>query len=191
MSEARQIPTARKSVEDPPTLAVVDYDPAWPRRFAEIQGMIQRTIPGTYYAVEHVGGTSVPGMAGKPIIDIDIVMREGRFGRIKSGLESLGYDYEGDLGRPGRYYFELRDPRLRNTLAQHHLNVCEPDAEFLANQRDFRDFLLRHPEWVARLSAHKKELFSKHRPDYYAYQQAKAPMVQEILALARKELENP
>ena len=168
-------------------LIVVPYDPEWPSRFAEIRAMIQRTIPGTYHAVEHVGSTSVPGMAAKPIVDVDIVMREGMFEPIRRGLESLGYEYEGDLGIEGRYAFDLRDAGLKGILAYHHLYVCERNARALQDHLDFREFLRSHPEWVERLSKHKLELLDSYRFDPYGYQDAKAPMVEEILALARQE----
>jgi GrpB-like predicted nucleotidyltransferase (UPF0157 family) len=166
---------------------VVPYDPAWPHRFAEIRAVIQRQIAGTYYSVEHVGSTSVPGMAAKPIIDVDVVMREGAFERLRRGLEALGYVYEGDKGIPGREAFDLADPGLRGALAPHHLYVCPPDSTALREHRAFRDFLLAKPEWVRRLSAHKLELAQLHAGDRQAYQDAKAPMVQEILGLALQE----
>jgi GrpB-like predicted nucleotidyltransferase (UPF0157 family) len=168
-------------------LVIVPYNPEWPRQFAEIRGMLQRTIPGTYHAVEHVGSTSVPGLAAKPIIDIDIVMREGRFERIKRGLESLGYEDEGDLGIPGRTGFYLRDARLRAALAPHHLYVVGPESPVLADHRDFRDFMLTHPEWVENLNTLKQQLALQHPDDREAYQRAKSGMVEEILTCARQE----
>ncbi len=172
-------------------LVILDYDPEWPRRFAEIAGMIQRTIPGTYHAVEHVGSTAVPGLSAKPIIDIDIVIREGYFETIKRGLESLGYVDEGDLGIAGRTAFHLQDAGMRRALAPHHLYVVPADSPALADHRDFRDFMRRHPEWVQRLNARKHELAALYPEDREAYQQAKSPMVEEILALARQEEANP
>ena len=169
-------------------LVIVPYDPQWPRLFAEIRGMIQRTIPGTYHSIEHVGSTSVPGLASKPMIDIDIVMREGKFERIKRGLESLGYVDEGDLGIPGRVAFYLQDDGLRKALAPHHLYVVPADSPVLADHRNFRDFMLVHAEWVERLNALKQALAAEHPHDREAYQRAKSPIVEEILALARQEL---
>jgi GrpB-like predicted nucleotidyltransferase (UPF0157 family) len=168
-------------------LVIVLYDPAWPQGFTEIRAMIQRTIPGTYYSVEHVGSTSVPGLAAKPIIDIDIVMREGQFERICRGLESLGYEYEGNKDVPGRESFRLRDQGLRAILMEHHLYVCDPDGNTLQDHRDFRDFMQHHPEWVERLSKHKLALLLRYADDRYGYQEAKSPMVEEIIHLAREE----
>ena len=149
--------------------------------------MVQRTIAGTYYAVEHVGGTSVPGMAAKPIIDIDVVVREDKFPDVRRKLEALGYSYEGDKGIPGREAFDLRDTGLKSVLMEHHLYVCQADSAELRRHRAFRNFLLAHPEWVERLSRHKLELASRLGDDRGAYQEAKSAMVEEILAMALKE----
>jgi GrpB-like predicted nucleotidyltransferase (UPF0157 family) len=164
---------------------VVPYDPEWPRRFAEIRGLIQRTIPGKFYAVEQVGSTSVPGMTAKPIIDIDVVVREGQFDNVRRRLEGLGYEYEGEKGVPGRESFRLRDAGLRSALAEHHLYVLEAGAEELKRHRAFRDYLIAHLDEAQRLSAHKLEIADRLNIELtdnrYAYQEAKSAMVLEIL----------
>ena len=173
---------------------VVPYDSEWPRRFAEIRAVIERNIPGKFHAIEHIGSTSVPGMAAKPIIDIDVAVREGQFDAVRQRLEALGYEWEGEKGVPGRHSFRLRDATLTSALALHHLYVLEAEAEELRRMRAFRDYLRAHPDEVARLSAHKLELAERLAieldDDRYAYQKAKAAMVLEILesALAWYEL---
>jgi len=152
--------------------------------FHQLQAFIYRNIVGTYHTVEHVGSTAVPGMAAKPIIDIDIVMRDGKFEQIKNRLIAAGYEYEGEKGVPGRESFRMKDPGLKGALAEHHLYVCAADAEELRRHRAFRDFLIEHPEWAEKLSAHKLELAAKLGDDRKAYQAAKEPMVLEIMALA-------
>jgi GrpB-like predicted nucleotidyltransferase (UPF0157 family) len=167
---------------------VVPYESEWPRLFAEIRGVIERNIPGKFHAIEHVGSTSVPGMAAKPIIDIDIAVREGQFDAVRQRLEALGYEWEGEKGVPGRHSFRLRDPTLISALARHHLYVMEADAQELRRMRAFRDYLRAHPGEVARLSAHKLELAERLGldldDDRYAYQEAKSAMVLEILEKA-------
>jgi GrpB-like predicted nucleotidyltransferase (UPF0157 family) len=175
---------------------VVSYDPEWPRLFAEIRAVIERNIPGKFHAIEHVGSTSVPGMAAKPIIDIDVAMRAGQFDTVRQRLEALGYEWEGEKGVPGRHAFRLRDNTLSSALARHHLYVLEADAEVLRRDRAFRDYLRGHPDAAARLSAHKLEIAARLAidldDDRNAYQEAKAPMVLEILekALAWYERSN-
>lgn len=170
-------------------MLVQPYDPEWPRQFLHLQTFLYRNLIGTYHAIEHVGSTSVPGMAAKPILDIDVVMREGRFDDIRRRLEAAGYEYEGDKGVPGRESFRMRDPGLKSALPEHHLYVLAPDAEELRRHRAFRDFLVARPEWAEQLSAHKLELAAKLGDDRKAYQDAKEAMVLEIIALALQEAE--
>jgi GrpB-like predicted nucleotidyltransferase (UPF0157 family) len=165
-------------------MIVEPYNPEWPRWFNRLQTFLYRNLVGTYYAVEHVGSTSVPGMAAKPIIDIDVVMREGKFDQIRGRLEAAGYEYEGEKGVPGRESFRMRDAGLKAALPPHHLYVLAADAEELRRHRAFRDFLRSHPDWARRLSEHKLDLARRFGDDREAYQQAKAPMVEEVLALA-------
>jgi GrpB-like predicted nucleotidyltransferase (UPF0157 family) len=165
-------------------MMVVPYDSEWPHAFHQLQTFLYRNLVGTYYAIEHVGSTSVPGMAAKPIIDIDIVMREGKFEQIKNRLIAAGYRYAGDRGIPGREAFDLTDAGLKSALPEHHLYVCAADSAELQRHRAFRDFLIAHPQWVEKLSAHKLALAAQLGDDRDAYQAAKAPMVEEILALA-------
>jgi GrpB-like predicted nucleotidyltransferase (UPF0157 family) len=166
---------------------VEPYSPEWVRWFARLQTFLYRNLVGTYYAIEHVGGTSVPGMTATPIIDVDVVLREGKFENAKGRLVAAGYEYEGDRGVPGREAFRLKDPGLRAALAEHHLYVCEAGREELRRHRAFRDFLRAHPDWVAKLSAHKLAIAARAGDDRGAYQEGKAAMVEEIMALALAE----
>lgn len=168
-------------------MIVEPYNPEWPHMFHQLQTFLYRNLVGTYHAIEHVGSTAVPGMAAKPIIDVDIVMRDGKFEQIKNRLIAAGYEYEGDKGIPGREAFRMRDPGLKQALAPHHLYVCAADAEELRRHRAFRDYLIAHPETAEKLSAHKVDLASKLGADREAYQAAKEPMVLEIMALALAE----
>src|SRR5262249_53704550 len=76
-------------------------------------------------AIEHVGSTSVPGLAAKPIIDLDVLLAPAAYlPETIQRLATLGYEHEGDLGIAGREAF-----RRRPTLFAHHLYVCLPKSE--------------------------------------------------------------
>jgi GrpB-like predicted nucleotidyltransferase (UPF0157 family) len=146
--------------------------------------VIEKNIVGKFHAIEHVGSTSVPGMAAKPIIDVDVAVRVGQFDAVRQRLEALGYEYEGEKGIVGRHAFRLRDANLASALARHHLYVLEADAEELRRHRAFRDYLRAHQDEVARLSAYKRELAERFGDDRDEYQEAKSSMVLEILEKA-------
>ena len=168
-------------------MIVEPYNPEWPHMFHQLQTFLYRNLAGTYYAIEHVGSTAVPGLAAKPVIDVDIVMREGKWEQVKNRLIAAGYEYQGERGVTGREAFRMKDAGLKGALPEHHLYVCAADAEELRRHRAFRDYLVEHPEWVERLSAHKLALAARFGDDREAYQAAKSPIVEEILALALEE----
>jgi GrpB-like predicted nucleotidyltransferase (UPF0157 family) len=169
-----------------PVTLVEPYNPEWPTWFLELHALLGRTLAGHFYAIEHVGSTSVVGMVAKPIIDIDIVMREGQFDKIASYLEPLGYRHNGDQDVPGREVFKLSGP-LADTLPRHHLYALYKDAAELRRHLAFRDYLRAHPDDVRRLSEHKVAVAEQVDNDRDAYQEGKAAVVLEILKRALLE----
>jgi GrpB-like predicted nucleotidyltransferase (UPF0157 family) len=163
---------------------VEPYNPEWPRWFTQIQAVLYRNLAGTYHGIEHVGSTAVPGMTAKPIIDIDVVQREGMFDDITQRLKALGYYHNGDQGVPEREVFKLEDDSLRSVLPAHHLYVCPPDSAELRRHLAFRDYLRANPSAVEQLSALKLAVAAKVGDDRDAYQQGKAWLVKEQLAAA-------
>jgi GrpB-like predicted nucleotidyltransferase (UPF0157 family) len=90
-------------------ISVVEYDPAWPRRFEQLRreyaaAMAAAGVP--VVAIEHVGSTSVPGLAAKPVIDCDIVVAERDVAAASRALTGLEFKPLGELGIPLRWAFK-------------------------------------------------------------------------------------
>lgn len=90
-------------------IPVVEYNPTWPQRFEQLrqeyaEAMIAAGVP--VVAIEHVGSTSVPGLAAKPIIDCDIVVAIQDVRASSQTLTGLGFKPEGELGIPLRWAFK-------------------------------------------------------------------------------------
>lgn len=162
---------------------VEPYNPEWATWFLQLHALLGRTLAGHFYAIKHVGSTSVPGMVAKPVIDIDIVMREGQFERIKSYLAPLGYEHVGNQDVPGREVFKLTGA-LAATLPTHHLYALYPDAAELKRHLAFREYLKSRPDEVRRLSEHKLELAARFDNDRALYIEGKAAMVLEMIDAA-------
>jgi GrpB-like predicted nucleotidyltransferase (UPF0157 family) len=161
-------------------IIIADYDPAWPRTFASLRDRAWPLVAPFALSIEHVGSTSVPGLAAKPIIDMDIVARSpGAVLSAIRALETLGYRHEGDKGIPGREVMRSlpNDP-------QHHLYVCSREAEPLIEHLRFRDYLRSHPSAVAEYSALKKRLAAQF-DDVKDYMPAKTEFVRACLAAAK------
>jgi GrpB-like predicted nucleotidyltransferase (UPF0157 family) len=159
---------------------VVEYDPEWPRRYEEERGRIVAAFGGLIAAIEHVGSTAVPGLGGKPIIDIMIGVARLEDGeRCVGPMEGLGYEYRGEAGIPGRLFFRRGLPRT------HQVHLVEHGSELWERHVLFRDFLRAHPEAAAEYADLKKELAVRFRTNRDAYSEAKTAFIRSVEERAR------
>lgn len=163
---------------------VVDYDPAWRDEFEELRMRLSPCLGAGALDIEHVGSTAVPGLASKPIIDVNVVIRPGGFQPVHAVLRSLGYAHRGDQGVPEREVFKLVDPGLETTVPRHHLYVCEEGSPPLRSHRMYRDFLRSRPDLVESLSADKRDAAERAGHDRKVYMELKAPAYARIIAAA-------
>src|SRR5262245_31660343 len=120
------------------------YDANWPGKAAEEFDRLRSVLGENLIRDEHIGSTSIPGLAAKPIIDLlPIVRNLALVDELRAGLESLGYEWRGEFGIPGRRLC-LRDcPSTGERLANVH--VFEIDSPQIARHLALRDYLRAHP----------------------------------------------
>lgn len=171
----------------PKPVIIEEYNPEWPKMFQEIQAILALTLGADALSIEHVGTTSVPGLAAKPILDIDVVIESMKsLPAVIAKLETLGYNHQGDLGVEGREAFDRKDEyvpyseeiSLRMTQ---HVYVCHRDSEELSRHITFRDALINNPGLVKEYASLKKELAITFRNDRKAYTERKSDFVQRVL----------
>lgn len=159
-------------------VVVVPYDPAWEAHFRQIAEELKQLLGDLTLAVEHVGSTSVPGLAAKPIIDMDVVIQDySVFSQVVQLLESGGYYYEGDLGIAGREAFAYTG---KEHLQKHHLYVCPSDSKELRRHLTFRDHLRKSREAAAEYERIKIKAARQFPDSIEDYLQAKSPFIEEI-----------
>ncbi len=162
-------------------VVVLPYDRTWKFAFEEIKREIEGAIGDLIIGIEHVGSTSVEGLSAKPIIDIDVIIKDySTFDAVVSKLEAIGYIHEGNLGIKDREAFKYTD---KPHLQQHHLYVCPQQSEELYRHTTFRDFLINNPEAVKKYSAVKEkagQLFPDNIEKYIEY---KSPCIEELYKL--------
>lgn len=165
-------------------IIIEDYDPQWPQQFDAIRSRIAPVLGTFASAIEHVGSTAVPGLAAKPIIDIDVLLQSDKdLPPAIAKLAGIGYQHQGTLGVLGRDAFKAPGHDIH-----HHLYVCStPDTEFFRHIA-FRDYLRMHPKDAEDYARLKRSLAGKFSVDRETYTQAKTDFVQEILR--RADLEN-
>ena len=171
------------------------YNPLWVQNFKNLKTAFQDALRGLHIKIEHVGSTSVVGLAAKPIIDIDIIYWEKEdFQKIKNRLSQIGYFHNGDQGIFGREVFKRKDAVEKHLLLdklKHHLYVCPIESAELKNHLLFRDFL-RKNEWAKKEYQNIKfklaEEANHNRKAYAALKELRAKeWIQSIVDLAKKE----
>lgn len=159
-------------------IVVVPYDEKWKLHFEEIAGELRVALGELALSIEHVGSTSVPGLAAKPIIDIDVVIEDNsKLQAVIGALAKIGYQYEGNLGIPGREAFGYEE---KTHLMEHHLYVCPKDSSELRRHLSFRDYLRGHPEAVQEYSRIKEEAARLFPHDIDGYINHKGTLIEKI-----------
>ena len=133
-------------------IEVVDYDSKWVNDFNQIKGEIEEALKDLVLAVEHVGSTSVPLLAAKPIIDLDVVIDQNDLKEVIYLLENHGYIYEGDLGLKDREAFRYEG----------------------------KEHLRKHPNTVKEYGKIKKEAAKLYPNDIEKYCMYKSQIIEKI-----------
>jgi GrpB-like predicted nucleotidyltransferase (UPF0157 family) len=155
---------------------VVDWSPRWAEQFEEVAAVLGRALADVRSArVEHVGSTSVPGLAAKPILDVDVVVEPGEESAAVAALESVGYVHRGDLGVVGREAFHAPDEPRRNVY------VCTAGTANVRNHLAVRDVLRRRADLREAYDAVKRALAADPDMDIDTYIAGKSAVLQEVL----------
>jgi len=158
-------------------IIVKDYDPEWALIFNSIYSFIWPHIKEQSISLEHVGSTSIKGLAAKPIIDIDIIVdsQDSSCCVIKS-LETIGYKHLGDMGIADREAFT--NPL---NLPNHNLYVCLKGSLALRNHLALRKILRSHPDSAVEYGKLKKQLARQCSNDIDAYVEGKTGFIVSLL----------
>jgi GrpB-like predicted nucleotidyltransferase (UPF0157 family) len=114
------------------------YDPEWPRLAASHSRRLQAALGSALVIVHHIGSTSVPGLAAKPIIDLmPLVSDLAELDRLRGRVEALGYGWHGELGITGRRYCTLDDQAGARAVQLHFFQANSPHIERHISLRDY------------------------------------------------------
>ena len=168
----------------PAPVVIVDYDPRWPALYEEERDRILAVVGSLIIGIEHIGSTAVPGLGGKPIIDImPAVGCLTDAERCIEPLEGIGYEYVPEYNElmPERRYFHKGPPQAHTF----HLHMVELSSGFWERHLLFRDWLRTHPEDAQEYYRLKKELAARFGRDREGFTDAKTPFIESIVARAR------
>jgi GrpB-like predicted nucleotidyltransferase (UPF0157 family) len=160
---------------------VTEYQDRWPEDFRKITRYVLSQLR-TYELIEHIGSTSIPGMVAKPIIDLVIVVPNGKMPCTLEELAGLEYRHQGDLGINGREAFDYLPSRI--DLPKHHLYACYSNHPQLTGSLAFRNFLRSSGKWREKLSELKRRLDIESGSNRQMYMAGKRKLVEEIIEIA-------
>ncbi|EJZ21935.1 GrpB family protein [Rhizobium sp. Pop5] len=160
-------------------IKVVDYDPSWPRLFAQISTEVAALLGSFVLSIDHIGSTSVPGLAAKPKIDLDVVaISDEVLPMAIDAVSATDFVFHGDMG-------EKRWAFTRNHDAYGlRLYLCGPNNRAHGERIVFRDYLRDHPERATAYAELKRRLAAEAGGDWDSYTGGKTAFVSETLRLA-------
>ena len=165
----------------PIPVVLVPYNPEWPN-LAKMYSAQLSTIGAVLVIVHHIGSTSVPGLAAKPIIDLmPLVTSLSDLDRERPQIETLGYGWHGELGIPERRYC-TRSDEFGNRIVQLHFFAA--NSPQVTRHLAFRDYLRAHPDERMAYEAEKRRARDLYPDDTHAYTDEKAAWIRVTEAKA-------
>ncbi|MEU4689303.1 GrpB family protein [Actinoplanes sp. NPDC023714] len=161
-------------------IEIVDYDPSWPARFATVGAALRAALGPVAVRIDHIGSTSVPGLAAKPVVDIQVsVDRLEPDASFREPLQELGLVFRAENPDRTKRYFRERPGDRRTHI---HVRRAGSFAEQFALL--FRDFLRADAATAAEYAALKRALAVDFREDRHGYTDAKSPFFWETIRRA-------
>jgi GrpB-like predicted nucleotidyltransferase (UPF0157 family) len=160
----------------PHKVEIEPYNPDWSMMAVEISEKLAKVLGENLAAVEHIGSTSVPGLAAKPVIDlIPVVNNLTELDNQKNLLEGLGYKWHGEFGISGRRFCTYTSSSGKRLV---HLHFFEKGAAAITRHLAFRNYLRAHPAIAKEYETEKRRAAQLHANDSLAYNDEKAAWVQ-------------
>ena len=170
-----------------PKIVIVDYDPSWQETYQKEKQLILEVIGDYVLVIEHVGSTSIPYMAAKPVIDILVGVKTLRDAvHCIPKLEELGYEYLPGIEShvPNRRFFRKPPGEGKRTF---QLHMKKYQGENWETQILFREYLRKHTETAREYEQMKKYMVKRFPNNEVAYGIGKEGFIFVILQRAKKE----
>lgn len=169
----------------PYAVRLLPHDPHWAEQASVEAQRILKSIWPAIIEMHHVGSTSIPGIAAKPIIDlVGVTPALERLEAERPKLEALGYAWHGEYGLEGRRFCTLSDPE--SGLRRFHLHCYADGDHSIRRHLAFRDHLRAKPEVAEAYQRMKEECAAKHPKDSNAYTECKDCWIKKTEAEALK-----
>ena len=173
----------------PYAVRLLPHDPAWADQASEEAARILKAIWPAIIEMHHVGSTSIPGIAAKPIIDlVGVTPNLDAIEAARPRLEELGYAWHGEYGVDGRRFCTLSDPMTGKR--RFHLHCYADGDHSIRRHIAFRDYLRARPEMAEAYQQMKEGCAARHPDDSNAYTICKDSWIKQTEAEALNWVRN-
>lgn len=167
--------------DDARAITIEEYNPQWPRIFCDLACRIRNAMGPAAIRIDHIGSTSVPGLAAKPIIDIQISVASFEpIDPYLRPLEKLGFEHRDRNPELTKRYF--KEPRGVDARTHIHVRLAGSFSEQL--NLLFRDYMRCHADDARAYAELKRRLARAYRGDRPGYTEAKDAFMWDILRKA-------
>lgn len=162
---------------------LLPYAPRWANDFSAAELLLRSTLGACVVAVEHIGSTAVPGLAAKPILDVDVILSglddvpTASEALIKAGFKPRGNRYDDDVWA---FLLKSSSPQIR-------VYLCPPSNQTHRRRMIFRDYLCQNDEAALAYSELKRRLAEQFPYDGDRYTAEKSAFISEIVGSAQKD----
>jgi GrpB-like predicted nucleotidyltransferase (UPF0157 family) len=163
------------------TITIANYDPLWPEAFRTHANAIGKALRDVAQRIEHIGSTSVPGLAAKPIIDILVVVADSADeASYLPQMVTAGYELR--VREP-----EFHEHRMFKTPARNvHIHFFSADSPEVERLLTFRDWLRQSSGARQLYEKTKRQLAAQSWADSNDYAAAKTDVIERLIAAARR-----
>jgi GrpB-like predicted nucleotidyltransferase (UPF0157 family) len=167
---------------------LVPYQKDWVDHFNQEADLLRSVLGDQNLRIEHIGSTSIPGMAAKAIIDLMVaVPRLIRSSNHIFELDRIGYTYKPFDTIPERIYFSKES---QSEIRTHHLNFAVEGSDFWNNQLLFRNLLRKDKKLVSEYIQVKRDFADYYNKTKHVDVEWKSEFVAKVLKIARDELKS-
>ncbi|KHS78725.1 GrpB family protein [Pectobacterium carotovorum] len=165
-------------------VTIVPYDELWPGLFEAESVLLQITLGRVISQIHHIGSTSVPGLAAKPVIDILLeVVDLNELDELNAAMENAGYTARGENGIPNRRYFTKGGDQRT-----HHVHAFAVGDTQIVTHVVFRDYLIKNKKAAERYAEIKYAAARESATDTHRYSALKTDFIKHHLRLALMEV---
>lgn len=161
----------------PDPVEIVEYDRGWAVAFAVLGAAFRDALGAAAVRIDHIGSTAVPGLAAKPVIDVQVSVRSLEpVDPFRDPLERLGFVYRADNPERTKRYFREPPGQRRTHVHVRQLGSFSQQVPLL-----FRDYLRSHPSAAAEYADTKRRTADLFRHDRQGYVEAKDAFVWKLI----------